>query len=53
MGFAKPGGTASKNALTSRITLPIAWVKEMGLSPEERDVKLIFENNEIRIKKLG
>lgn len=37
---------------TPRIILPIAWIKEMGLDLENRRVKAIFENGEIKIKKL-
>jgi hypothetical protein len=49
--FNKAGGTASKSAFTNKLSIPTKWIKEMGLSPEERDVELIFENNKITIKK--
>ena len=34
--FNKPGGTASKNAVMARLTLPPDFVKELGLTPEEK-----------------
>lgn len=49
--FTKSGGTASKNALTSRMNLPSLWVKAMGLSPEDKKVILTFDGNRIIIRK--
>lgn len=37
---------------TPRISLPIAWVREMGIDQENRQVKVTFEDGEIKIKKL-
>ena len=28
----KAGGNASKNALSYKLTLPVAWIKEMGIN---------------------
>ena len=47
----KAGGNASKNALSYKLTLPVAWIKEMGIDLENREVEVIFENNEIVIRK--
>lgn len=33
--FNKPGGTASKNAMMVRVTLPPEYVKELGITPVE------------------
>lgn len=37
---------------TPRISLPIAWIREMGIDKENRQVKVTFEDGEIKIKKL-
>ena len=36
-----------------RLTIPRPWIKELGISPEEKEVDLIFdkENNQLIIKK--
>lgn len=49
--FNKVGGNASKNAISNRVILPITWVREMGITADDRDVVLTFENGEIRIRK--
>ncbi len=49
--FALSGGKASKGSQTTRITLPITWVRDMGLSPEDREVTISFEDNKIIIEK--
>lgn len=42
-------GSGSTN---TRITLPITWIKEMGLNPEDRQVKVTFtEDKKIIIEK--
>lgn len=46
-----PGGTASKTASTYKISLPSAWIKEMGISDDEREVELTFDSNCIKISK--
>ncbi len=43
---------SGRGSLTTRVTLPIAWIKEMGIDQENREVEVTFENSEIRIKKL-
>lgn len=49
--FTKPGGTAGKGSLSSRISLPVTWIRAMGISEHERDVIIEFNNNQIIIKK--
>ena len=51
--FNKSGGTASKNSYSPKISIPKAWVDEMGISLDEREVEVTFEGKEIKIKKLG
>lgn len=41
------GGTAAKGAKTCKVTLPTAWVEAMGINPEQRDVELSFDGNQI------
>ncbi len=49
--FALSGGKASKGSQTTRITLPITWVRDMGITPEDREVDIRFEDNKIIIEK--
>ena len=49
--FNRSGGTASKGGITSRITLPIAWVREMGLNPEDREITATYDGEKIIIEK--
>ena len=46
-----PGGTASKTANTYKISLPSAWIKEMGISNADREVELSFDGTAITISK--
>lgn len=47
----KAGGTAGKNSLTYKISLPSKWVKEMGFSLEDRNAVIAFDGEQITIKK--
>ena len=47
----KPGGDASKNAKNYRLSLPSKWVQEMGVSPEERELRISFDGKRITIVK--
>lgn len=49
--FNKPGGTASKNSVMARLTLPPEYVKELGITPEDKEVIISLEENKIVIKK--
>lgn len=48
ISFYKAGGT-----LATRLNIPIPWIKKIGLTPEERGIELIFdeEKEEIIIRK--
>ena len=48
--FNKVGGNASKGAQSTRITLPVTWVKDLGLTPENREVKTTYDGNKITIE---
>ena len=43
------GGTAAKGANTYKLTLPSAWMKEMGINESNREVELSFDGNTITI----
>lgn len=38
-------------SISPRITLPITWLREIGVTEEERKVEVIFTGKEIIIKK--
>lgn len=46
-----PGGTAAKNSSTYKLSLPSSWVKEMGISEENRQVEMKFDGTSITITK--
>ncbi|MGC2872270.1 hypothetical protein ACDL92_03080 [Ihubacter sp. mB4P-1] len=47
----KAGGTAGKNSLTYKISLPSKWVKEMGFSLDDRNAVIAFDGEQITIRK--
>ena len=46
-----PGGTASKNSSTYKVSLPSAWIKEMGITDSDRQIELTFDGTAITISK--
>lgn len=46
-----PGGNAGSAAKQYRVSLPTKWVKEMGITPEKRDITLAFDGSQISIRK--
>ena len=46
-----PGGTAAKNSNTYKLSLPSSWVKEMGISEDDRQVEMKFDGTAITITK--
>lgn len=48
----KAGGTAGKDSVNYRVSLPAPWVKSMGLNENDRELKLEFDGEKIIIKKL-
>ena len=38
-------------SVTTRITLPVTWVRELGATQEDRDVIICLKGNKITIKK--
>ena len=43
------GGTAGGNATNYKLALPSTWIKELGLTPEQRQVELRFDGTSIVI----
>ncbi len=43
------GGTAGGNATNYKLALPSTWIREMGLTPEQRQVELRFDGASIVI----
>ncbi|CAM2972654.1 hypothetical protein HAHI6034_11795 [Hathewaya histolytica] len=42
---------SGSGSTTGRVVLPSLWLKEMGISQEDRAVKVLFDGEEIRIMK--
>ena len=47
----KVGGNSGSTSKHFRISLPNKWVKEMGITPEERTVNASFDGEVITIEK--
>lgn len=47
----KPGGTAGKGAYSFKISLPSAWVYEMGFTTDEKAAIVEYDGEKITIKK--
>ena len=51
VSFNKSGGTAKGNAITNRVTIPTSWIKQLGITEDNRDVILRLEDYRIIIEK--
>lgn len=49
--FNKSGGTASKNSYSPKISIPKSWLDDMGVTLDEREIIVTYENGQIIIKK--
>ena len=45
--FNKSGGTSSQGGYTTRVTIPISWIKQMGISPDDREITISFDGDKI------
>ena len=45
------GGTATKGSSTYKISLPSSWIKELGISEDNRQIELCFDGATISISK--
>ena len=48
--FNKSGGSAGRGAVTPRLTLPVSWIKELGITEEFREVTAKLEDGKIIIE---
>lgn len=51
VSFNRSGGTAKGNAMTNRITIPTNWIRDIGITNDNREVYIIKKDNEIIIRK--
>lgn len=51
ISFNKSGGTSSRNGITTRLTLPTSWIKELGITEDNREVKASLIDGKIIIEK--
>ena len=47
----KAGGNASTNSNKYILNIPAIWAQQMGFTPEERDILMTFDGEQIIIKK--
>lgn len=47
----KAGGNAGTNSLNYKISIPSAWAAALGVSLEDRELKLTFDGEKIIIEK--
>lgn len=52
VSFNKSGGTAKGKAITNRITIPTTWIKSLGITEDDREVRLSLIDNKIVIEKI-
>lgn len=48
--FSKAGGNASENARSTKIALPVTWVRGLGLTIDNREVKTTYDGEKIIIE---
>ena len=53
VSFNKSGGTARGTAITNRITIPTSWIKEVGITEDDREVKLRLMDKQIVMEKIN
>lgn len=53
VSFNKSGGTARGTAITNRVTIPTKWIKELGITEYDREIKLTKKRGKITIEKLN
>lgn len=46
-------GKSGSGSISPRVSLPLSWLKRVGITPEDREVEIIFDekNQTIIIKK--
>lgn len=48
---AKAGGTAGKESLNYKMTIPSKWANELGITRDDRDLSVSFDGKQIIVKK--
>ena len=46
-----PGGTAGKSSSTYKVSLPSSWIREMGITEDNRQIELSFDGTAITISR--
>lgn len=49
--FSKSGGNASKKSMTCRLVIPVAGIDELGVTIDDKAVKMTIEDGKIVIEK--
>lgn len=49
--FNKSGGNTNKNSYSPKLSIPKAWLDDMNITLDERDVNVTYENKKITIEK--
>ena len=49
--FNKSGGGGRGKSITNRVTIPTSWIKKLGITEEDREVTIRYENDKIIIEK--
>jgi hypothetical protein len=49
--FSKAGGTAGKNCFSTRACIPVRWLNEMGINPNDRNIIISFDGEKMIIEK--
>lgn len=49
--FNKSGGASSKNSYSPKLSIPKAWLDDMDINLDDREVNVIYENKKIIIEK--
>ena len=52
VSFNRPGGSASKGAISARIALPKTWLDGMGITQDQREVVASFDGEIIEIRRV-
>lgn len=51
VSFNKSGGTSGKGGITTRVTLPITWIRGLGVNEDDRKVIAKLDNDKIILMK--
>ncbi len=49
--FNKSGGNASKNSYSPKISIPKNWIDDMGITLNDREIEVRYEDKKITITK--